>query len=152
MGETVRFRTDSDFVVALGKEGKSYTIPRLAFRDAKKVLDTVARATALCDSMAAKIAMAAGIADPEKSDEVNAVVQLMMLTIPVIIKNNGYLILNDLLPMLTCGVVTPEVAEELQYEEVCGLINHLIEGNFGSLKNLFASLQAITTSAKSGTR
>lgn len=137
MSEPVSFRLNEDFKVKLGKDQTEITIPRLLYKDAQSLLDIVARYVA--QSSFTTLQIATSLSNLENLSE-----SLVNKTFSMLIQNIGYKVLNELLELLSYKSIPQEIIETMSYDEAAKLVQFLFEKNFESLKNCFASLEAMT--------
>ena len=70
--------------------------------------------------------------------------------LPGIFMNHYYAPVVTLMGLLSRGAITDADVQEMQVPEAAAIVEFLIESNFGSLKNLWGSLQATITSGNPG--
>lgn len=141
MSEVVSFRTERDFRVKLGKEQLEITIPRLKFVDAREVLEIIAKTISGSTSQALEV-----IGEVCSSDNPEAINEKLAETLKNLITQKSFEFVKKLFNVLTYGKVSKDVFKTMEYAEVVALVKYLIEQNFESLKNLYASLQIVTSS------
>ena len=146
----VSFHVVEDFDILIGKD-RLVKIPRLKLKNATKVLNIISSSLAEDTNMTFKIISDARKADILlNKDALDSYAESLRKFIPEMIERKNYGIIISLLKEISEGIITDEILNETQFEESVKIAQYLIEQNFGSLKNLFASLQAISTSVKTG--
>ena len=143
--EQMSFRTKEDFVVELGDPVAIYTIKRLKFKNAESVLGGLLEVSREIGSFSMRLAAALADAPKQTDQQRNVVFSLIETMIPALMSASCFGIVKDTLEKISGGVITKEVVAELDYEEAVKLLTFLIDKNFESLKNLYASLQTLTT-------
>jgi hypothetical protein len=143
------FYLNDDFTICIGKAQRELKVPRLSWVAAGKVLDAIANVLANDNSAAiegAGLASRASITMEKKAFEAHA--DYLKKIIPLLVRSKNYDVVKNLLFQISEGVVTDKETGEMQFNEAVAMLTYLLDANFAALKNLSASLQAISTSAK----
>lgn len=147
--EQVNFHVQDDFKFKIGREGKEITVPRLLFRETKKILDAVAGILVNDSQATLKILRGAEKVKTVKHTKAfNTFLKAVGVILPKLIVEKNIDKISELIRAVSNDVITQKDIEMMQYEEACKILSYLIEKNFESLKNLSASLQAIITSVR----
>lgn len=146
----VSFRLNDDFVVHIGADKKTITIPRLKFKNAGKLIGVVSSALAEDAVNTFKIMGEAKKVDVLFTDGKVLRDYGVMISdlIPQILKEKNVTFISKLLKIVSEEVITDELIEEMDYSEATGLLTHLINENFASKKNLDSCLKVISTTEK----
>lgn len=148
MSEKITFHLDDDFHIVVGSKKTEVIVPRLKMKDAKKVLASVSRVVAEDNAKAIESIGAAARANSSISKEgFGDYAELIRRAVPALMESKYLAIVEQLLSDLSEGVLGGHV-QDMQYEEAVKIVSFLLDKNFESLKNLSASLQAISSSAK----
>jgi len=147
--EVISFNVREDFKIKTGKEDREITIPRLLFKNTRPIFELIsaiitqdAKASFKIIQEAAKVQTAL---HKKSFESFSKAVELVM---PQIIREKNYDKIAELLKLVSEGVLTKEIVEDMQYNEACDLLAFLLNKNFESLKNLSASLQAMNMSVR----
>jgi hypothetical protein len=144
MAEPISFYVHEDFQFKIGKAGKEIAVPRMKFITGGKVISRIAEIQG--KDMRGAIGL---LLQVQKGQDVTAVDNIESV-VSSLIREKNYDMLVEVLSMISEGSITLKVIEEnkCQFGEVVQMLGLLIEGNFSSLKNLSASLKAITSSGQ----
>ncbi len=148
--EAQSFRLNDDFHIKYGKELKPLMVPRLSFKTGEVVIAAISKSMSADTSMALKVI---GLSYEQKEnpsekkmyDRISTTIGELIKTI---VNHKLYGLVQELLVKVSEGTITKEIIDEMQFSEATGLLQFLLEENLRPLKNLYASLEAITTSAK----
>jgi len=143
MAEILNFHVKEDFAFAIGKEGKQVVIPRMKFTTGGTVIQKIA------EIQGKDIKSAINLLVKVRGNEV-AISEGIESVVATLIREKNYDVVYQLLAIISENTLTKEIVEAAacQFDEVVKILVYLIEGNFSSLKNLSASLKAITSSAQ----
>jgi hypothetical protein len=143
MPETLNFYVSEDFQLKLGKKQVLAIVPRMKFLTGGAVIAKIA------EVQASDIKGAIELLFKAKNGDESAVSDIKNTVAGIIVQKNDTLMI-EILSMVSEGAITKTIIEETecQYAEVIAILFHLIEANFSSLKNLSASLKAITSSGQ----
>ena len=146
--ERVTFRTEEDFLFEIGKEKNQVAVPRMTFLTAKKVIATIGNYVATDMAKGVEAAAAAGKVTISGGRAVAEYTKAIAIIIPTLLQNKNIEIIEKLLIDISEETITPEMVSQMQYEEAAKILSYLLEKNFEALKNLSASLQAISSYEK----
>lgn len=150
--DTVGFYVDDDFKIKIGKEGTEITVPRLLFKQTSKILSAVADILVEDSKAAFRIIQeSTKVKTVLKSKAFEQFSEVLAEVLPKLIVEKNIGKISDLLDKVSSSTITEKHIEEMQYTEACDMLAYLLTQNFASLKNLSASLQAISSSVKSDT-
>jgi len=147
MPEFISFHHTEKIKVKIGASQKEIEVDKLLWSEGKKVLQLLSNVVAQDASAAHKVILAARKASPTAMAEFGKVTAGI---IDVLIVKRNFETMAELLESVSGGVITAKVMKEekVQYSEACDLLRYLIDANFESLKNIHASLQAMTSSGQ----
>jgi hypothetical protein len=139
----ISFYVNDDFKIKVGKDQKEFTIPRMKFLTGEKVVQKIA------EVQAKDIKGAVNLLIKVKNGD-NKIVSDISETVKTLINEKNFGIVLSIIDLVSEHVLNEKLLRETdcQYDEVLKILVYLIENNFSSLKNLSASLQAITSSGQ----
>jgi len=144
--EPFRAYVKEDFVFEVGPDKTRVEVPRLFYKDAPDVLNVIARVMAE-DKQAsfAFIEKARSFATYQDKTS-KAVEKAIGEIVPRLLLQRNHGVVQDLFAALTYKRFTPEIIATMQVNEAAEILAYLVRHNFASLKNLWASLEAMKTS------
>jgi hypothetical protein len=144
MAEAISFYVHEDFLFKIGKSGKDVIVPRMKFLTGGTVIQKIAEIQGKDIKSAIELLLRV-----QKGGDATVIESIENVVSKLIQEKNFDLIVTILL-LISEGVITKKIIEssECQYDEVLKILSCLIDGNFSSLKNLSASLKAITSSGQ----
>jgi len=148
--EAVSFRVSGGFMMRLGSTEKKIEVPRLSFKVGEEVIRVISSAMSQ-DAASAVQVVAMGYersakgADPKAYDALSRGIEVMLKKI---LEYKLYGMLSELLTKVSMGTISKELIDDMQFSEVANALTYLLNENLAPLKNLFASLEAITSSEK----
>jgi len=149
MADIINFHTNEDFKFKIGDEEKIIDVPRMVYRNAKIILETIGRYTAEERSFFLELLGKAKKADVLISEKnYNTFSEFLIKRIPELATKNLYYRITELLKIISNNILNDKIIEEMQYDEAVKILTFLLDKNFDSLKNLSASLQTIDMSEK----
>ena len=150
--ETVNFHVDDDFKIKVGKKGEEIKVPRLLFRKTEAVLSAIANILVEDSNAAFQIIQeSTKIKTVLKTKAFESFSKVMEKVLPKLIVEKNLGKIKNLLFLVSNNVINDDEIDKMQYTETCDVLSYLLTQNFSSLKNLSASLQAISSSVQSGT-
>jgi DNA polymerase III delta prime subunit len=140
--EVINFFVHEDFHFKIGKNEKDVIIPRMKFLTGGKIIQRIAEIQGRDVRSAIDV-----LIKVQKGGDVS-VVENIENVISKLIREKNFDIIVEILELISEKVITVELINDsiCQYDEVLKILSFLIDGNFSSLKNLSASLKAITSS------
>lgn len=147
--EAVTFRLDEDFKVKVGKDQSEITVPRLTFGHAKVVQKLIGSVIGDAESRSVESLGRAAKANATMSPNAyKDFAKFIREAIPILVEANNWTVIKELLMEVSEGAIDEKTILSMQFSEAANLLVYLLDGNFASLKNLHASLQAIYSSGK----
>jgi hypothetical protein len=142
-GKAINFHVSEDFEFEVGAKRTNVKVPRMKFATGNRVILRIAEIQASDVETAMKLLLQA------KSGNKSIVADVKSMVKKVVEGKNVNLI-KELLSIISEGSLTDKIVSEseCQYDEVISILDFLINANFGSLKNLSASLEAISSSGQ----
>lgn len=148
----VSFHLNDDFEITYGKDGKTLKIPRVSFKKGELVVKSLAMFLAKDTSGIFKIMdnlIKSGYGNVNIPETANSSIDVIVQgLVAQLVTQKMYGVIVEMLPIISEGIVTPEIIEEMQFSEAVGLLKYLLDENTLPLKNLYASLGQITMSGK----
>ena len=143
----VSFRRTDNFVITYGKDANKIEIPRLSFSKGEEVIRIITLALSQDASASLNIiSMNYNAKQNNDAKKGKEIIDGISAVVEKVLQYKLYGMLKELLTSVSEGVITNEVFNELQFGEATGILQYLLNENLMPLKNLFASLDAITTS------
>jgi len=143
------FHLSDDIIVKIGKDQEEIKVPRLLFKNASKIFQTVGELMAEDRAFSLQVLGKAKILQSSIEDSAaEKFADFIKKALPRLVQTNGIDRLAKLMGYLSEGAITKDHIAKMQYNEVVGLASHLLDTNFETLKNLNASLQAMTSSGQ----
>jgi hypothetical protein len=138
--EVVSFFVEKDFAFKIGKKQALITVPRVSFLSGGKVIQRIA------EIQAKDLGTAISLLAEAKSGQGKAFQEAVI----AVFKERNFEVVKELLSAVSENAISENVIteNECQFEEAVKILAFLLDGNFSSLKNLSASLQAITGSGR----
>ena len=143
--EPMSFRTKEDFVIKVGPEEIVVTVPRLKLKDAEEILTGLLDASRQIGAFSMRLASAIADAPRHNEEQRAGVMSIVETMLPALMGASCFGIVRETLVKISGGIITVEMVAEMGYDEAVKVLTYLIDSNFESLKNLYASLQTITT-------
>jgi hypothetical protein len=145
MNDAVSFRIQGDFKVKLGKDQQEFSIPRLKFKDADKVIGIISKAAASSASSALKIAFSSKMAgaDATKFNDISGSIDQVLSEL---MRTQSFITISEIFDAMTYDSIPAEIIAAMDYQEMVDLVTYLVKETFGALKNLSASFEVITMS------
>ena len=142
-GKAINFHVSEDFEFEVGAKRTNVKVPRMKFATGNKVILRIAEIQAADAETAIKLLLQAKEGDKNIISDVQNMVKK-------VIKEKNVDLIKELLSIISEGSLTDKIinGSECQYDEVINILDFLINANFGSLKNLSASLKAISSSGQ----
>lgn len=143
MPEILSFYTAGDFELLVGKVQKKIAIPRMRFETGEKVAARIAEIQAVDTGGAVDLIFRMSKGDKNIAADISK-------TVKKLINEKSFKMIVELLLMISEGALDEKVLVDAgcQYDEAVKILAYLVESNFGSLKNLSASLGAIISSGR----
>jgi DNA polymerase III delta prime subunit len=144
MSEYISFHIHDNFKIKIGLTDHEVVVPRMKFITGGKVITRIAQIQGKDIKGAINVLM-----QVQKGGDVS-VIENIESVVSALIKEKNFDIIIELISMISEGTITEEIINqyECQHDEVLKILSYLIDGNFSSLKNLFASLKVITSSGQ----
>lgn len=141
--EFISFHVSEDFKLQIGSDGKKFNVPRMKFLTGEKFFKLFA------ELQAKDVRGAIDILLKVKNGDKGIVADIGK-SVSSLIHEKNFGMLFELLETVSEGVLTEKIIRELkcQYDEILKILIYLVDNNFSSLKNLSASLKAITSSGQ----
>lgn len=139
MAESVSFHVHESFAFKIGSKNLDAIVPRMRFITGGKVIQKIAEIQGKDLGSAVSLLVKVKNGEQVAGDGIEGVVSKL-------IKEKNFDIILTLLEMVTEKTITEKIIIEAdcQFDEAVKILAYLLDGNFSSLKNLSASLQAIT--------
>jgi len=144
--EAFRAYLNDDFVFEVGKDKTRVEVPRLLFKDSPAVLNVIARVMIEDRQSAFKFMEKARAFASYDAKNSNALAKAIADMVPALLLRKNHTVVHDLLGILTYGKFTQKIIDTMQVNEAADILAYLVDKNYASLKNSWASLEAMRTS------
>jgi len=146
--QPVSFYVDKDFTIKYGKEQKEIKVPRMSHASGEKAVRLISEVmsknvASVIELLGMEMEKKGLQADGKKYKAQSALIGTF---ISELVNERYYGIIQDMLEVISEGVITKKMLGEMQFTESAGVLCYLLDNNFHALKNLSASLDAITMS------